>query len=78
MALSNFTVQVEKREKEIVNHSSKCGELNHREQKINVKLMTGAYNVTLTTRRRRGRRRRRRGRRRWRRRKRRRRRRRRG
>ena len=32
---------------------SKCGELNHREEKINVKLMTGAYNVTLTTRRRR-------------------------
>ena len=36
----------------------KCGELNHREEKINVKLMTGAYNVTLTTRRKRMRRRR--------------------
>ena len=32
---------------------SNCGELNHRQEKINVKLMTGAHNVTLTMRRRR-------------------------
>ena len=32
---------------------SKFGELNLREEKINVTLMTGAYNVTLPMRRRR-------------------------
>ena len=35
---------------------SKFGELNHREEKINVILTTGAYNVTLTMRRRKRRR----------------------
>ena len=51
---------LEKREKKNCESLSKCSDLNHREEKINVKLMTGAYNVTLTTRRSRSRRRRRR------------------